>query len=156
MVTTFMNGINPQVLHFVQSYLSETFRRLPDLLDAEKISVVDKKRFKQQASKLLKGFFAKFGDHLRYEHSHPVLRMVTVLPKDELAAMAEALVNLTAFKRRITESMETVGGPIDVAVISKGDGLIWVKRKHYFPADLNQHFFANYFRGLGNGVTRES
>jgi len=27
---------------------------------------------------------------------------------------------------------ETVAGPIDVAIISKGDGLIWIKRKHYF------------------------
>jgi len=74
--------------------------------------------------------------------------MVRVLPKDELAAMAESLVNLTAFKRRMTDSLETVGGPIDVAVISKGDGLVWVKRKHYFPAELNQHFFSNYFRGV--------
>ncbi|MBM1143644.1 hypothetical protein GN155_007640 [Alcanivorax sp. ZXX171] len=153
MVTTFMNGINPQVLHFVESYLGEIFRRLPDLLNDESASTEEKKRFKQQASKLLSGFFDKFGEHLRDEHSHPVLRMVTVLPKDELADMAESLVNLTAFKRRITESIETVGGPIDVAVISKGDGLIWVKRKHYFPADLNQHFFANYFRGMGNEKT---
>ncbi|MDI5985355.1 hypothetical protein QLQ85_11180 [Halomonas sp. M4R5S39] len=155
MVTTFMNGINPQVFHFLQSYLGETFRRLPELLDNEKIGMEGRKRFRLQTSKLLRGLFDRFGEHLRDEHSQPVLRMVTVLPKDELAAMAEALVNLTAFKRRITESMETVGGPIDVAVISKGDGLIWVKRKHYFPADLNQHFFANYFRGLGNERTRE-
>jgi len=77
--------------------------------------------------------------------------MVEVLPKDELAAMAEALVHLTAFKRKMNVGMETVGGPIDVAVISKGDGFVWVKRKHYFPAELNQHFFTNYFRGLNNG-----
>ena len=102
-------------------------------------------------TRLLRGFFEQFGEHLRDEQAHPVLRMVTVLPKDELAAMAEALVNLTAFKRKITESMETVGGPIDVAVISKGDGFIWVKRKHYFPAELNQHFFATYFRGISDG-----
>ena len=70
--------------------------------------------------------------------------MVNALPKDELAAMAEALVNLTAFKRRLTGTLETVGGPIDVAVISKGDGLVWVKRKHYFPKELNPHFFTNY------------
>src|SRR5690606_28277893 len=31
---------------------------------------------------------------------------------------------------------------------AKGDGLVWVKRKHYFPRELNQHFFANYFREL--------
>lgn len=154
MVTTFMNGINPQVLNFVQSYLGKAFRRLPDLLSTDNMSSDDKKRFKTQATKLLEGFFKKFGEHVRDEHSLPVLRMVTVLPKDELAAMAEALVNLTAFKRRITESMETVGGPIDVAVISKGDGLIWVKRKHYFPAELNQQFFANYYRGLGDEKTK--
>lgn len=151
MVATFMNGINPQVLHFVESYLRKMFGRLPELIERKNYSEDDKKRFRSQASKLLRGFFEEFGEHLRDEQAHPVLKMVTVLPKDELAAMAEALVNLTAFKRRITESKETVGGPIDVAVISKGDGFIWVKRKHYFPAELNQHFFANYFRGIPNG-----
>lgn len=151
MVATFMQGINPQVLYFVESYLRAAFRRLPELLDGSKNDAEDKKHFKSRVTKLLKGFFNEFGDHLNDEQAQPVLRMVTVLPKDELAAMAEALVNLTAFKRRITESMETVGGPIDVAVISKGDGFIWVKRKHYFPRELNQHFFANYFRGVTNG-----
>ena len=41
---------------------------------------------------------------------------------------------------------ETVGGPIDVAVISKGDGFIWIKRKHYFSTELNPCFNQNYFR----------
>lgn len=67
-----------------------------------------------------------------------------MLPKDELAAMAEALVNLTSFKRKVSMETETVGGPIDVAVISKGDGFIWIKRKHYFKSELNPQFFANY------------
>lgn len=40
---------------------------------------------------------------------------------------------------------ETVADPIDVAVISKGDGFVWIKRKHYFERELNQHFFANYY-----------
>ena len=74
--------------------------------------------------------------------------MVNVLPKDELAAMAESMVNLTVFKRKVSNSLETVGGPVDVAIISKGDGMVWVKRKHYFKAELNNHFFRNYFRGV--------
>jgi len=41
---------------------------------------------------------------------------------------------------------DTVALPIDVAVISKGDGFIWIKRKHYFEPALNQHFFSNYYR----------
>jgi hypothetical protein len=33
-------------------------------------------------------------------------------------------------------------------VISKGDGFIWIKRKHYFDPALNYHFFANYYQTL--------
>ena len=38
-----------------------------------------------------------------------------------------------------------------MAVISRGDGFIWIKRKHYFQPELNQHFFANYFQEVPNG-----
>lgn len=151
MVATFMKGINPTVHGLLNGYLTRLFDRLPELLDKEDISSGERKKFAEKSDKLLAGFFDELSIHIQEEHTHPVLRMVTVLPKDELAAMAEALVNLTAFKRRITESMETVGGPIDVVVISKGDGLVWVKRKHYFPPELNQHFFKNYFRGIRHG-----
>ncbi len=78
--------------------------------------------------------------------SDSIIKAVEALPKDELAAMAESLVNLTILKRKISLSTETVGGPIDVAVITKGDGLVWIKRKHYFHRDLNAQFFANYYR----------
>jgi len=60
--------------------------------------------------------------------------------------MAESLVSLTSFKRKVTMESETVGGPIDVAVISKGDGFIWIKRKHYFKPELNPQFFASYYK----------
>ena len=63
--------------------------------------------------------------------------------------MAEALVSLTSFKRRVSADAETVGGPIDVALISKGDGFIWIKRKHYFKPELNYTFFQNYFKEKG-------
>lgn len=154
MVYTFMQGMNPVVERFVRTYLERLFVRLPELVgddalagdDAQKVAVRTKLR--SDANSLLKDFFSQLKAHTQQSHISPIIEMVAVLPKDELAAMAESLVNLTAFKRRMTRDLETVGGPIDVAVISKGDGLVWVKRKHYFPSDLNQHFFANYFRGL--------
>lgn len=74
----------------------------------------------------------------------PIVEIVSSLPKDELAGMAEAFVNLTKFRRRITPERETVGGPIDVAVITKGDGFVWIKRKHYFEATLNPRTLARY------------
>lgn len=84
----------------------------------------------------------RISDFMHENYVRKVVDMIAFLPKQDLAYMAESLVNLTAFKRKVSEDSETVGGPIDVAVISKSDGFIWVKRKHYFSQELNHHFFA--------------
>jgi hypothetical protein len=88
------------------------------------------------------------GRYVRENFSDPVVRMVAMLPKDELAHLAESLVALTSLKRRVSSDAETVGGPIDVALISKGDGFVWIKRKHYFPSDLNHQFARNYLENF--------
>jgi hypothetical protein len=81
----------------------------------------------------------------RENYIQPLMNAVSSLSKEDLAEMAESLIYLTYLKRRITFAEESVGGPVDVAVISKGDGFIWIKRKHYFKPELNQYFFDNYF-----------
>jgi hypothetical protein len=63
--------------------------------------------------------------------------MIFLMPKQELALLAQELVNLTSVKRKFSSGQESVGGPIDVAVISRIDGFVWVKRKQYFDASLN-------------------
>jgi hypothetical protein len=92
----------------------------------------------------MRDVLVKLGAFRRQKFTDPILAVLDGLPKDELAAMAEALVGLTSFKLRVSEGSESVGGPIDVAVISKGDGFVWIKRKHYFPQVLNPHFIPNY------------
>jgi hypothetical protein len=78
--------------------------------------------------------------------------MVLFMPKKELASLAEAMVNITSIKRKFSSEKETVGGPIDVAVISKSEGFIWVKRKHYFEPELNPRFFVRkHGNTIGNG-----
>lgn len=81
----------------------------------------------------------------RENYISPLINAVSNLSKEDLAEMAESLIYLTYLKRRITFAEESVGGPVDVAVISKGDGFTWIKRKLYFSPELNRHFFANYF-----------
>lgn len=81
-------------------------------------------------------------------HTRAINNTVSVAPKEELAHMAETLVNLTSFRRKLAldDFSQTVGGPIDVALITKGDGLVWIKRKLYFDRDLNYNFYNNYFK----------
>lgn len=152
MVHTFIEGIDPSLVQFSISYLSEVFNKYPDSL-LEQIPLkegVDKKEVSEKlkgiSQAILKDFIEKNQQYRQEVHVSPIVNVVSILPKDELASMAEALVNLTSFKRRITMDAETVGGPIDVAVISKGDGFVWIKRKHYFKPELNPHFIKNYFR----------
>jgi hypothetical protein len=72
-----------------------------------------------------------------------IIRSVAMLPKNELAEMAESLVNITSFRQRVSMgTVESVGGATDVAVISHGDGFVWIRRKHYFTAELNPGWHA--------------
>ena len=57
------------------------------------------------------------------------------------------MINITSLRRKVAidDNNGTVGGPIDVAIISKGDGFIWLKRKHYFDQKYNpQYFYSHY------------
>ena len=83
-------------------------------------------------------------DYIQNEYIEPLVDTVAFLSKEDLAELVESLVKMTCLKRRITKDNETVGGPVDVAVITKGDGFIWMKRKHYFDPELNQQFFERY------------
>ena len=73
-----------------------------------------------------------------------IVHAVEALTISELAQVASTLVDLSSFEQQMSLDSETVGGPVDVAVISKGDGFVWINRKHYFPKELNDHFFRNY------------
>jgi len=88
-------------------------------------------------------FFAHMDNYETKVVQAPLLQSVAVLPKDEMGAMAESLVNLTTLKRRVSiNEAQTVGGAVDVAVISRGDGFVWLKRKHYFDQKLNPSWAA--------------
>ncbi|EOZ97921.1 hypothetical protein A33Q_1573 [Indibacter alkaliphilus LW1] len=80
----------------------------------------------------------------QFKYINPLMSAVATLSKEDLAEMAESLIYLTYLKRRITFAQESVGGPVDVAIISKGDGFVWIKRKHYFDPKFNPTFIQNY------------
>lgn len=83
-------------------------------------------------------------DYIQENYIKSLIETVAYLSKEDLADIAESLVRMTCIKRHVTSSLETVGGPVDVAVVTKGDGFIWMKRKHYFDPNLNPQFFERY------------
>jgi len=153
-VYRFIQGMDPEykreLTNFVSNLLTVEYpagvaEKLAGQIPEARIGNLQRE-LQQLGGEIIKGLWKKWENWEHQKFVGPVLDIVGDLPKDDLAAMAESLVNLTSFKRRITAEMETVGGPIDVAVISKGDGFVWIKRKHYFEKDLNPGFFAKYYR----------
>ena len=156
-VSTFVEGIEPQLESVIQDSLKELLAEKAEVImnelgtgvvqlnegDLSLIQTI----INSCSEQLYEEFATRSEEHKRAMHVIPVVQAIDVLPIDELASAAEALVNLTSFKRRVSMDQETVGGPIDVAVISKGDGFIWIKRKHYFDADRNHHYLNNRYQG---------
>ncbi|WP_339166087.1 hypothetical protein MKX75_16815 [Paenibacillus sp. FSL R5-0341] len=155
MVYTILSGVDLEYDRFSKKFLAQVFDQYP----RELISILkDNLQLDSEVSDKLLDSFTEISNQLfeahknetqKYlfnNHVYPIYNTIEILPKEELASIAETLVNITSFKRKISAAAETVGGPVDVALITKGDGFIWIKRKHYFDPSLNQHFFSNYFR----------
>lgn len=150
-VGTFIEGIDPnckRTLHksletlLCNMYPKAIVKKLSSLKGGDKEAIG---KLVDLSKQVLRQFAMELDRYSKKYHIDPVLEAVAYLPKDELAAMAESLVNLTSFRRRVSLDVESVGGPVDVAVISKGDGFIWTKRKHYFLPEINPQFFANHY-----------
>ncbi len=112
---------------------------------ASSLSVDARNELLENRESALETMMDRIDGFRRARYIGPITEMLDSLPKDELAEMAETLVNLSAFRKKVTKGTESVGGPIDVAVITKGDGFVWINRKHYFDSKLNHHFFATYY-----------
>ncbi|MCL2700407.1 MAG: hypothetical protein FWE88_01790 [Phycisphaerae bacterium] len=154
-VRTFMEGMGRDISEFFDTTISEIARKgVPGkLVEAlRKTQSIDDKladNILHIAQEIGNGAYDEMTrklKELKYNrYINPVLQATRFLQKNELAMMAETLVNLVSFRKQVTMEAETVGGPIDVVVITKGDGFVWIKRKSYFSAELNHHFFRNYF-----------
>ena len=87
----------------------------------------------------------KAATYIENSAAKPIRDMISAMPKQEMAKLAESLIELTSLKRKVTRGQETVGGEVDVAIISKSEGFVWTKRKHYFPSELNPRFFERHY-----------
>lgn len=152
MVNTFLFGINAAFeVRVLEAVTAMTVGLLENTIDVmPSLDATQKDYWKRQALGAQDAAMGELWDKLeayrKSKHLDPIHDAIRDLPKDELAQVAASLVNLNLFQKRMSLDAETVGGPIDVAVISKGDGFVWIDRKHYFKPELNQHFLSRYRR----------
>ena len=147
-IDTIITGVNPEIdLTFIQTFehLFIKYNQLISNLISDKMPEISKKIDSLNLSEIVDEYRNELLKVKQQKQIFPTVNTVAILSKEDLAEMAESLIYITYLKRRISSDEESVGGPIDVAIISKGDGFIWVKRKHYFKPELNGQFFNTYF-----------
>ena len=137
-VHTFIKGIDPDFGERIEDKISYMLSSIAEYLPA---------KYKSKIPEIIELFKEYMQDTIDVHYKRPVLDIVDSLEKNDLTSMAEAMINLTALKRHVTTDSETVGGPIDVAYISKGDGFIWIKKKTNYDPAINIELKQNYFNG---------
>jgi len=140
MVDVFTQGYGFEIWSAVGSAFQEHSRALAESLLADsgasaKISDLDA-RLAAAAEK----FRDQWTDQLFNSNYGNLRRNIGTLPVDEMVHLAETMIVLESLKEKVTSPSQSVGGPVDVAVITRNEGLVWVKRKHYFDAKNNPRF----------------
>lgn len=139
-IHTFLSGIDPTIRQAlpgaVQAALTEFTAGLAPLLPDNGGTIAEEYLAKHQGI-IVQKLQESLDNVSNTEHVTKLLDALATLPKEDVAELAESLINLTYLKRRASLGEESVGGPVDVAIITKGDGFIWLKRKLYFKPELN-------------------
>lgn len=150
-VDRFLVGIDPELEDGIDNYLQNVLSVTKSKLfsGVGRISTKNKaaisKNIDASLGAMVADFKCKWLEKIKNSYSKETEDMVLFMAKQESSHLAESLVNITSLKRKYSPDEESVGGPVDVAVISKNDGFVWAKRKHYFPAELNPRYFTRKF-----------
>lgn len=139
-IDTFTTGVGADTYAEVQrAYQQNAQALVTQVLSAHNINALPGD-FHQTLSASASAFSDDWLNKMMAVHYHPMKRVIASLPIPEMVHLAETLIVLQSLKERITTHSESVGGPVDIAVITKSEGLVWIKRKHYFDADRNLQY----------------
>ena len=143
-----LSGVHPRFISKTSEFLLQVATKLAHEIAGTLSPKASKKRRGSDAEKIeqilhliSENYVEVTAPSFRSEFRDEFERMIALMPKMELIELAEALISITAIERKATSDEGTVGGPIDVAFITKHEGFVWIKRKHYFEPGLNPRYF---------------
>lgn len=140
-ILTFCKEISNYFINYIPQKVNELITNKINNLPKE-FSEQQKNILKDSLGECKKEVQDSLNEAMQREYVNPILKSVQLIPLPEMAMLAENLVNITSLKRTfaIDGNQQTVGAPTDVAVMSKGDGFVWIKRKLYFDRKLNPDY----------------
>ncbi|MGH6982974.1 MAG: hypothetical protein ACREEI_01945 [Stellaceae bacterium] len=119
-IDMFFRGIDPELDEKLETLLARSVSRA--------LAQWTKWLHRGALSKIQKEFRHLLEKEINEKYEASLIGAVDVMPQRGLAQIAETLVGLTAFRKRISITQkETVDDSISVALLSRGDGFVWLK-----------------------------
>ncbi len=149
-IGTLTEGISSDFEGVVLNGMYAVFKAMPaSIIDPiTQLSQAEKQSYISNATKVLnqqlQSYWSAMQKHKDKNYTAPMKSAIAALPLGDLSLIAETFLSIAQIQKRVSAEQETVGGPVDIAVISKGDGFIWTKRKFYFDDALNPAFKMKY------------
>lgn len=147
MVDTFFQGINPQILEELKNMLIEEFEKTISNIHS-KYSTISEDKLREHFQAIYSNVFENLNEFSVKTYINPIVNSISYLRKEDLIEFAESLINITSIKRKTNSEIQSVGGPIDIAVITKHEGFIWIKKKDNITRDLNSAYFNREFKKI--------
>lgn len=146
MVETFMLGASSNVYSFVQRHFMQAVDKACTDVIQKCGGTVQAQTIAETVGQIVPQFMNGWIQDVSNAHLIPLLKIVGGLSLEELGELADTLVMLESLKEKVTYRTQSVGGPVDVALITKSEGLVWIKRKLYFDSSLNHRYLARIER----------
>lgn len=135
-MNSLLTGVNPDFNNVLCERSSQMFMDFDQLLH-EKICGEE---IDEEFSGILQGVkcidlyrsFEKYNKKLTGKSSKQWLNTLRDYDLQDMAQLAENLIAMTSLERHMTFREEGVGGPIDLAIITKNNGFTWLSRKSWY------------------------
>ncbi|MEM6648663.1 MAG: hypothetical protein AAF603_00270 [Pseudomonadota bacterium] len=136
MIRTFLTGMDyglkvflfGQTLRLSNHLVADVVGRAPGLTDDQR-SQLFSSYSENNLGSAVQAFFGAIDQYQYAAHTAPILRAIQTLPKKELGETAASLIKLNSFQQKVMNSVETVGGPISLATITRNEGLVMGKER---------------------------
>ena len=131
-IMTFCQGISDFFINYIPAKIDQIISRKIEEIKNEDFSKAQLEIIEKDFGECKQLISTAIYESSQKNYVAPLFDSVTVIPIPEMAKLAENLVNITSLKRMfaLDGNQQTVGGPTDVATISKTSGFVWVKRKN--------------------------
>ena len=123
---TFLDGVHPDISGAAHQRLHKFVTASKELINAGAALSSQLDRLADEAHE---GLDSDIEEESRSKLVQPMLDTVAALPPAEVVRMAEALVGLQVLRQLTQADAETVGGPIDLALVTRHEGVQWIRHK---------------------------